>query len=123
MVCQSLRLSLGDFRESWLECARDCCMQVCAPGLQQAGIRSVSHQHVLKGIDRMRYLAPAEYKLRQNQLAERLLQLLSRNPGDGVQQFVRERATHHSADLCHLPYRRKPVETRYQRIMQGGRNR
>ena len=69
MVRQSFRLSLHDFRESLLECARDCCMQVRAPGLQQAGIRGVSHQHVLKGIDRMRYLAPAEYQLRQNQLA------------------------------------------------------
>src|SRR5262249_108336 len=122
MLRQRFRFGFHDFRESLLECASDCCMHDRAPGFQQAGIGRVSNQHMLKGINGVRYLSAAEHQLRQSQLAEHLLQLLRRKSGHGAQQFVGERATNHGADLCHLAYRSEPVETRYERLMRRGRD-
>ena len=98
MVCESFGLSLHDFREPLLEGVRDRGMQRCASALQESRVGSVPHKRVLKGIDRLGYLAPAEYQFRLNQLGERLLKSLFLQPSYGAQQFVRELATHHSAD-------------------------
>ena len=123
MVRERLRLRLDDLRVPLLERVGDRGMQLCASALQESGVGGVSHKRVLEGIDRVGYLAPAEYQLRPNQLGKRLLQRLPRQPGYRVQQLVGELATHHGADLSHLPHRRQSVEPRHQRCMQCRRNR
>ena len=123
MVRESFGLSLHDFREPLLEGVRDRGMQRCASALQQSRVGSVPHKRVLEGIDRLGYLAPAEYQLRPNQLGKRLLKSLFWQPGYGAQQFVGELATHHSADLSHLPHRSQSIEPRHQRCVQCRRNR
>ena len=85
MVRESFGLSLHDFREPLLEGVRDRGMQRCASALQESRVGSVPHQRVLEGIDRLGYLAPAEYQLRPNQLGKRLLKSLFWQPGYGAQ--------------------------------------
>src|SRR5215471_21199317 len=83
MVCQSFGLSLHNIWEPLLERASDRGVQLRAAGLQQAGIRRLPHQCVLKGIDRMWNLTPAEYQLRSNELTKGFLQLFLRKPCHG----------------------------------------
>ena len=63
-------------------------MQCCSSALQESRVGGVAHKRVLEGIDRLGYLAPAEYQLRPNQLGKSLLKLLFWQPGYGAQQFV-----------------------------------
>src|SRR5260370_29367633 len=94
MVRESFGLSHHNFREPLLEGVRDRGMQRRASALQESRVGSVPHKCVLARIDRLGYLAPATYQLPPNQLANRLLTPLSRQPAYGAQQFVGELATH-----------------------------
>ncbi|MGY3356957.1 hypothetical protein ACVWZK_003620 [Bradyrhizobium sp. GM0.4] len=76
MMRKSFGLSLHKVREPLLEGTRDRSMQRCASALQESRVGSVPHKRVLEGIDCLRYLAPAEYQLRANQLSKRLLKSL-----------------------------------------------
>ena len=124
MVRESFGLSLRRFPGTVARTrSRSSACSCCAPALQQPGVGSIPHKHVLEGIDRLWYLAPAEYQLRSNQLGKGLLQFLFGQPRYGAQQLVGELATHHGADLGHLPHRRQSVEPRHQRGVQRRRNR
>src|SRR5690242_3123659 len=63
MVRESFGLSFHDFRESLLEGICNRGMQRCASALQESRVGSIPHKRVLEGIDRLGYLAPAEYQL------------------------------------------------------------
>ena len=118
VVCQSFGLSLHDFRKLLLECVRNGRVQMPAPAYQEAGICSVPYQGVLEGINRVRNLAPPKNQFRPYQLAQRLFQLVPRQPRDGVQQFVVKIAARDGTDLCHLPHRCQPIKARHQRRLQ-----
>jgi len=113
MACQSFGLSLHDVRKLLLERVRNGGVQVPASAFQEAGICGVPYQRVPEGIDRVWNLASAENQFRLHQLTKRLFQFLSRQSGDGVQQFVMKLATRDCADLCHLPHRCQPIKTRH----------
>jgi len=87
-------------------------VQLLAGIAQQAAVSRILHQHVLKGVDRVRGRAALKYQLGGDKATQRRLQLVLGKTGDGRQQRKRKFASDRRANLRHPPHWRQPVKPR-----------
>ena len=90
---------------------------------QQAAVRRVLHQRVLKAIDCIRRRAPLEDQPGSGEAGECGFQLAVGKAGDGAQQRVGKFASDRCANLRHQPHRCQVVEPCHQRVVQRRRDR
>src|SRR3954468_12692070 len=99
MIGERFRLGLDQIREFLFQGARDGTVQLSAPRLEQTRIGSIPDEGVLERVDSPRRLAAAEQQLRMNELAQRLVQLVTFMGSNGAEEFEGEFPSDGCADL------------------------
>ena len=89
---------------------------------QQAAMRRVLHQRVLKAIDRIGRCATLKHQLGANEASQSRLQLILGNARNCMQQRIGKLAADRGTDLCHMPHRRQPVKPCQQGGVQAHRD-
>jgi hypothetical protein len=123
MLREKLGLAFYDLGRMGLERVGDLRMQLLPGVAQQAAMRRVLHQCMLKTVDGLGQQAALEDQLGSDELAKCRLQLVLGKAGYRAHQHVRKLASNRCADLRHMPHRPEAVQPRQQRGVQGCRDR
>src|SRR5215467_11220853 len=104
MLCEELGLVFHQFREEGLERLGDLPVQLLSIAAQQAGMRCVLHQSMLKGIVRIWWRAALKYQLGGDKASERGFELALGKAADGTHEHEGKLAADRRANLRHNSY-------------------
>jgi hypothetical protein len=113
-----LRLRARHLGKAILQQLRRPLVILLAGALQQRLVSRILNQRMLEQIARARRSAALVEQLVNHELTETALQLLFLDPGQRADHVIGKLAPQNRAQLCHFTQQRRPIEPRYQRILQ-----